>query len=607
MKRMPSKSQTLTLVALLLALAFVVACGGSSAPDESAPAAVAEDTAVPPTEAAAATAIATQPPIAPTIAPVLRGQVMEFPLEPDWISQGMQADMVLQIVGRIKPGEVDVHRCSSTLSCQRLFSPRFNQIVEYNPVKPTEIIGDLAQSWETSADGLTYTFKLRDANWHDGVPLTADDIVFSLDRIVQPGEKRTRTAALREFYEHQTARALDDKTVEMPVTSAGALFLAVLGSESMKMYPRHATEGVSAEDANCCPENLIGSGPWKLKSYERGISIEYDRNLDYFKPGRPFFEGWKYNIIPTLPGTYAALMVGQVHSTIGYSSVFRRRDVFKVLNDAGGKLQADFVPTYGGTGFVLTNQKPFDDPRVRRAFYLGIDRQNLLNIVYHTDEYGYGARPGDFFTMRALGEEDVELVGQPGYRTNKAEDIAEAKALLAEAGYPDGFTADLNMGASALSTSTTEVITEQLRRDLDIDLVMKPVDTAAYHARQIEGLFPLSFAGGSIQMIIDPSDNLQYAFDLNTAGNPDNWSDPELTRLIEAQAGASDTAERAAILRDIMEILRQGETHWVPTIWRDMGMVYDHRLQNWLTPLSGELTLKWEHVWWDPDAPLNTQ
>ena len=180
----------IALVALLLSLVFVLACGGS-ATDE--PAAM-DPTAVP---TAAVVGEATQPAIAATIAPAPKGEVMMFPLQPDWVSQGKQANMVLQVTGRSKPGEVDVHRCSSTLSCQRLFSPRFNQLVEYNPVVPTEIIGDLAESWETSADGLTYTFKLRDANWHDGQPVTADDIVFSLDRIVQPGEKRTRTAALR--------------------------------------------------------------------------------------------------------------------------------------------------------------------------------------------------------------------------------------------------------------------------------------------------------------------------------------------------------------------------------------------------------------------------
>ena len=177
-----SKFASIALVGLLLALVFVLACGGAT--DEVAPAAM-EATAVP---TAAVVVEATQPAIAPTLAPAPKGEVMMFPLQPDWVSQGKQANMVLQITGRIKPGEVDVHRCSSTLSCQRIFSPRFNQLVEYDPVAPTKIIGDLAESWETSADGLTYTFKLRDANWHDGQPVTADDIVFSLDRIVQPGE-----------------------------------------------------------------------------------------------------------------------------------------------------------------------------------------------------------------------------------------------------------------------------------------------------------------------------------------------------------------------------------------------------------------------------------
>ena len=593
--RQINKSTGIALIALLLSLVLVVGCGGSSTPEAPA------DTMT------KAEPTATTPPTAttvPTIAPAPRGEVMEFPLVPDWASQARHESMVLQIVQRIKPGEVDLHRCSSTLSCQRIFSPRFNQLIQYDPINITEITGDLASSWEVSEDGLNYTFTLHDANWHDGQPVTADDIVFTLDRIVQPGEKRTRTAALREFYEYQTAEAVDEKTVNMPLISAGAIFLPVLASESMKMYPKHVVENLSSDDVNCCPEKLLGSGPWTLKDYDRAISVEYERNDDYFKTGLPFFDGWRYNIIPTVPGIYAAFEAGQVHATLGYSSLFRRRDVLKVLEDAKGTLQADFIPTYGGTGFVLTQQAPFDDPRVRRAFYLGINRQHLLDVVYYTEEYGYGANLGDFFTMRGLGMEDIELVGQPGYRENKEEDIAEAKALLAEAGLADGFEVELNMGQGSLATSTSEVISEQLRRDLGINLVLRPVDTAAYHANQIEGRHPISFAGGSIQMIIDPSDNLQYAYDLNTAGNPDNWSDPEFTKLLEAQADAADTEERAAILREIMTSLRKGETHWVPTIWRDMGMVYDHRLMNWVRPLSGELTLKWENVWWDPDAPL---
>ena len=178
---------SIALVALLLSLVFVLACGGSATDEPEA----MDPTAVP---TAAVVVEATQPPIAPTIAPAPRGEVMEFPLVPDWASQARHESMVLQIVQRIKPGEVDLHRCSSTLSCQRIFSPRFNQLIQYDPINITEITGDLASSWEVSEDGLNYTFTLHDANWHDGQPVTADDIVFTLDRIVQrPGPARRET------------------------------------------------------------------------------------------------------------------------------------------------------------------------------------------------------------------------------------------------------------------------------------------------------------------------------------------------------------------------------------------------------------------------------
>lgn len=594
------RSRVLISVSLVLALLLVMACSSSAPEKQAAPKAVATTEAAPEVVAKVlATPVAGVVPEA-----AARAVVTRFPLTPDWVSQGKYTSMVLKIVGRSSPGETDLHRCSSTLSCQRLFSPRFNQLVEYDPVNPTANICDLCESWEVSEDGLTYIFQIRDARWHDGKPVTAEDIVFSLDRIVQPGEKRTRTSSLRSFYEHKTAQVIDEKTVKMPIKNSGSTFLPILGSEAMKMYPKHVAENLSVEDANCCPENLIGSGPWALKEYKRTISIEYERNSDYFKPDRPFFDGLMYVRIPTVPSLYAALQVGQVHATIGYSSAYKRRDVIPLQKDTEGRLKADYVPTFGGVGFVLTNRPPFDDPRVRRAFYLGIDRQNILDIIYHTDEFGYGGRLADFYTMRALGVEDEKLEGLPGYRVPKDQDITEAKALLAAAGYPDGFETELNTGKSKTSIAILEVITEGLRKDLGIDLVLRPVDTAAYHARQNEGTYPISFAGGAIQMIIDPSDNLQYSFDLDTAGNPDNVTYPELAKLLETQASEADQSKRIAALKEILPILRNGETHWVPTIWRDMGMLYDYRLQNWRTPLSGELNLKWEHVWWDEDAPL---
>ena len=130
------------------------------------------------------------------------------------------------------------------------FSPRFNQLVEYNPVKPSEIIGDLAETWEVSDDGTEYVFHLKDATWSDGMPVTAEDVVFSLDRITLPGAQRARTGFLRAFYVHQTAEVVDAKTVRVPLKYQAPTFMPNLASDYMKMYPKHIAEDLTQEEAN---------------------------------------------------------------------------------------------------------------------------------------------------------------------------------------------------------------------------------------------------------------------------------------------------------------------------------------------------------------------
>ena len=111
----------------------------------------------------------------------------------------------MEVVGRGRSGQWDVHYCASLFSCLIGAAPKFNGLVQYDPANPSEVTGDLAKAWEVSPDGTLYTFTLHEANWHDGTPVTADDVVFTLDRIAQPGAIRSRTAALRTFYDQGNA------------------------------------------------------------------------------------------------------------------------------------------------------------------------------------------------------------------------------------------------------------------------------------------------------------------------------------------------------------------------------------------------------------------
>ena len=141
------------------------------------------------------------------------------------------------------------------------------------------------------------TFHLADAKWQDGEQVTADDVVFSFDRMAQEGVTRGRVTAIRDFYKRGTARAVDDRTVEMPLKFPSATALGWLAVDYYKIYARHVVENTSQDDLNCCFENNVGSGPWKFKEWTKGDSWEMERFDGYFKNPIPFYDGFKVFVV----------------------------------------------------------------------------------------------------------------------------------------------------------------------------------------------------------------------------------------------------------------------------------------------------------------------
>ena len=591
-----STSRWLFALPFILILAVAAACGGAE-PPAAVPTAVVSvpDTPEPAVEVAP---VAT---VAPTEVILPSSIKMKFPLVPAWTSDSKFQPIVLQQIGRSAAGQWDVHACSSLYSCNIPSSKRFNGLVEYNPVNPTEIIGDLASGWEVNKAGSEYIFTLHDASWHDGQPVTADDIVFSLDRIADPDAIRSRTGALRDMYQQGEAEAVDEKTIKIPLKFPAALFLTNVATDYMKMYPKHVAEGLTAEEMDLPSTFNVGSGPWIIKDFQTKISVEYERSPNYFKPGRPYFDGLKTTWIRDVSRIMASLNVGQVFTIEGLSPSYRREDGFQVQKDTKGRIIFLPGPKVSGQWFlVYPDQPPFDDPRVRRAMFLGVDRRNVVEIAYCVGEAGCGAVVGTFFPP-GLVEDPDGLEDVPGYRVPKALDIAEAKALMADAGYPDGFDIDANIGNQALTITQYEIISEQLRKDLGINMTLKPVDGATYQVHMREGTYPFTQSPFSI-LISDPSDVLNQVYDKGINRNPTNWSDPRLDEIIQAQAREVDTEKRQALFEEAVEILRKGEGHAVPFLWRETGGLMDYRLQNFHIPTTPQIINKWDHIWWDPDA-----
>jgi peptide/nickel transport system substrate-binding protein len=485
--------------------------------------------------------------------------------------------------------------------------PQFNGLVYHNPVNPDEIVCDLCESWTVSRDGKTYTFRLRQAEWHDGKPVTAEDIKFSLDRIVEPGAIRVRTGVLRTFYEHGSAQVIDPRTVRVPINFASPLFLVNLASEYMKMYPKHVAQGLSADDAQK-PGKLIGSGPWKLKEFKPNISIEYVRNTNYFKKGLPYFDGMIFTIVRDYNRRLAAMQVGQAQTTEGPTiGSYGTEDPMRMQRETKGRVRAIYIPEAVQTYLVLhMNKPPFQDPRVRRAVFLAIDRQELVKIVRCVDTFGCFGSVGTFLPNKGgkIVESPADLAQAKGWRQPKDQDIAEAKGLMAAAGYANGFKATLNLFNTPLTIRSGEVLAEQLRKSLGIDFTLDTVDRATTVDRIMRGTHNASLDSSGV-IILDPADYLNQHFLLISGQkNPDGWKNPRLTEIIQVQARELDPAKRIKLFKEAVEILRGGESHVVPLSWGSSGGMMDYRLQNFHVPGSEQIVKQFEHIWWDPEAPL---
>ena len=624
--------RTLLALAALGLMAAIVACGGTTTPQQETGAATGSSSA---TSEPADTATPTLDPFAgvqtptptarldATATPVPVPTVMAVDARPDWVQEGeskrYRGDFPL--VATSNPGFWDVHYGGSMNTVLIPSGPRFNQILEYNPVNPSEIIGDLAVSWESYEDGdeFGYIFNLHpEATFSDGVPVTADDVVFSIDRItlgqVEQGVLRARTGFLNNFVVHGTAEAIDDKTVKIPLRFPAAGFLPNLASDYMKVYPKHVGENLTQEAANTGltqqeavaainagqPAGLIGSGPWMLREWEKDVGYSFDRNPNYFKEGRPFFDGLRIFLIRDTARRISALQAGQVYGT--YQPVTgsnRPEDMARLEEDTDGRVRAVILEASGVQAFFLNHTKPpFDDPRVRRAFYLGIDRDTAVEKAI----LGFG-QPGTFFAPGVV-EDMAELrANNPAFMEDRTAALEEARRLLTEAGYPDGFEITHNVVNSNPSLSTAETVAPQLREDLNIDIVIQPTDLATMYVGLRDGVANFDGVGTGI-ILRDPGDIINQFYLQDVLRNPHNWQNDRVDELIDLQNREVDPAARQGHLEELADILHQGESHWLPVLWYSSGGAFDYRIRNYYYPPTVQLIKKWDHVWYDPDREM---
>lgn len=499
-----------------------------------------------------------------------------------------------RVLGPGYPEVWDPHIAGTNLALSG-FGPMYNQVVEYDPVRPGKIIGDLAKDWEVGNGGLTYTFHLNpNIKWWDGRDLTADDVAFSISRMVQPGQPRPRVGLLRSYV--KSATAVDRTTVKVDLNFPGAAFLPFLAVDYMKVVPKHLIDG--GVDINLF-DNLVGSGPFKKVRTVRGDSTTYEKNTTYFKAGRPFLDGLRVFAVAD-PGTVAAVFrTAQVDSTT-VNFGLGIPDVLRLAPELAGKYTVYWHPTVNDTQHFLVNatKAPWSDMRLIKALSLATDRQEFIK-AFGGGKYTIGA---PFPTGSWYGSTQDELLKRPGYRIPKDKDIEEAKALLKEAGYdPPSKLTNLVLLSPKLSDlpDWAQLWKAQLKRNLGLDLTIEAVDAPTGIARHSQGDFSIGQFGYGLN-ILDPDDYVGTIYGTG-ARNFSRWKNPDFLKMLEQQSREQDLNKRRALLRDMEEFLFTKENPYITVWWFYRFYLVNDKVRTeagpFIAPETPQIVLKQEH-WW---------
>lgn len=409
----------------------------------------------------------------------------------------------------------------------------------------------LAEAWNMSADGLTYTFQLKKGvKWHDGKPFTSADVVFSVDVFLRKTHARFRG----NLGVVESITAPDEHTVVFKLKHTFGPFLGLFEVGTMPMVPKHIYEGAADFLNHPANNNPIGTGPFKLKQWVKGSYIQLTANEDYHVPGLPHVKDVYFHIIPDAASRAAAFESGKVDVVPGGAVEF-----FDVQRLAA--LPAVNVTTKGWEFFAphswlwLNNRrKPFDDVKFRQAIMYALDREAMAKIAF----YGY-AKP-------ATGPVNSSVKYFTDKVTPYKRDLNKAKALIKETAYKGETLRLLPMPYGETWMRIAEVIRQNLMQ-AGIKVEMVSTDVAGWNQRLNEWDFDMSTT--YVFQYGDPALGVarNYISSQIAKGSPFNnvegYSNPKVDELFEAGMREVDPAKRAQIYAEVQKLL----VDEVPVAW----------------------------------------
>jgi len=471
----------------------------------------------------------------------------------------------------------DIHQGGNLYVLTQLY----DGLIRFNPLDGLQtIIPSLATGWEASEDGLSFTFPLRSGVvFHDGGELTADDVVATFTRIIDPPEGMV--SVMRSLFRSvESVEALDPLTVRFNFSAPQADFLTVMAAPFSVVYPKRV---IDENNQDLRAVISPGTGPFMFDEYQEGERWILSRNPNYWNPELPYVDRMEMLNVPAWSDRGTAILTDQ--ADLSWNVSVETFDAAESRDDVAGKK----VPSTGAYTVILnTTREELSDARVRRAMYLALNRQALREVFRNQETIAVSrwVSPASPFAMPA-----EEILQIPGYRDDKDADIEEAKSLLADAGFADGIG-----GLELLSASVAPhaeimapAVQDMLKSTLNIDTTIRVVERSLLVEEQSKGNFDLVLDTPTIA-VSDISSIGNLYFKTGGSQNFGKFSSPEFDSLLEAADQELDPEKRRAIIRDVEDALDQA----VP--WLLIGWTF--HLPMWRTALKGlGMDLRTQSIW----------
>jgi peptide/nickel transport system substrate-binding protein len=452
----------------------------------------------------------------------------------------------LRIYHRDNPPSASLHE-EATVSVTQPFMALFNNLVLFDQTKPLNsldsIVPELALSWRWDASQSKLTFKLREGvKWHDGKPFTAKDVACTWHAIIGKEGQEEFNRNPRKVWYYNLAEVTTNGAYEATfhLKDPQPSFLMLLASGFSPVYPCH----VSQREMRTKP---IGTGPFKFVELQRNVAIKFVRNPEYWKGGKPHVDAIEMRIIESRSTRILGFLAGEFDMT------FDRDVTVPLLKDVQAqapKAVCQLGPTNVSTNLAVNRSAPpFDNPQIRKAMALALDRDAFIDILTEGKaSKGAAMLPGPEGQWALPPEELAKL---PGYGSDVQKNQEEARKIMAELGYGSGKPLKVKVSVRniAIYRDPAVILIDQLKR-IYIDGELEPIDTTVWYAKvqRKDYSVSLNLTGVAVD---DPDVNLIENYTCKSERNYTQYCDAAVDELIFRQSKEPDRAKRKALVWEV--------------------------------------------------------